>query len=49
MTDFIRDPKTGGCAQGVPPSNLGFRLVIEPSQPAVAGIATSVSRLLRRS
>jgi formylglycine-generating enzyme required for sulfatase activity len=29
MTDFIRDPRTGGCAAGVPPSNLGFRLVIE--------------------
>ena len=29
MTDFIRDPRTGGCAAGVPPANLGFRLVIE--------------------
>jgi formylglycine-generating enzyme required for sulfatase activity len=29
MTDFIRDPRTGGCAAGVPPSNLGFRLVVE--------------------
>lgn len=29
MTDFIRDPRTGGCAVGVPPANLGFRLVIE--------------------
>jgi formylglycine-generating enzyme required for sulfatase activity len=28
MTDFIRDPRTGGCAAGVPPSNLGFRLVV---------------------
>jgi formylglycine-generating enzyme required for sulfatase activity len=29
MTDFIRDPRTGGCAVGRPPSNLGFRLVVE--------------------
>jgi formylglycine-generating enzyme required for sulfatase activity len=29
MTDFIRDPRTGGCAVGAPPSNLGFRLVRE--------------------
>jgi formylglycine-generating enzyme required for sulfatase activity len=29
MTDFIRDPRTGGCAAGVPPANLGFRLVVE--------------------
>jgi formylglycine-generating enzyme required for sulfatase activity len=27
MTDFVRDPRSGGCAFGVPPSNLGFRLV----------------------
>lgn len=29
MTDFVRDPRSGGCAAGVPPSNLGFRLVID--------------------
>jgi formylglycine-generating enzyme required for sulfatase activity len=29
MTDFIRDPRTGGCAAGVPPANLGFRMVVE--------------------
>jgi len=29
MTDFIRDAKAGGCAVGVPPDNLGFRLVVE--------------------
>ena len=27
MTDFIRDPRIGGCAVGTPPANLGFRLV----------------------
>jgi formylglycine-generating enzyme required for sulfatase activity len=29
MTDFIRDPRTGSCAVGKPPLNLGFRLVRE--------------------
>jgi formylglycine-generating enzyme required for sulfatase activity len=29
MTDFIRDAKSGGCAVGTPPDNLGFRLVRE--------------------
>ncbi len=27
MTDFIRDARSGGCAVGIPPANLGFRLV----------------------
>jgi hypothetical protein len=29
VTDFIRDARAGGCASGVPPSHLGFRLVRE--------------------
>jgi formylglycine-generating enzyme required for sulfatase activity len=29
VTDFIRDAKAGGCAVGLPPDNLGFRLVVE--------------------
>ncbi len=29
VTDFIRDARAGGCAAGVPPNNLGFRLVRE--------------------
>jgi formylglycine-generating enzyme required for sulfatase activity len=29
VTDFIRDARAGGCAVGVPPDNLGFRLVVE--------------------
>jgi formylglycine-generating enzyme required for sulfatase activity len=37
VTDFIRDARAGGCAQGVPPANLGFRLVREePSWVASA-------------
>jgi len=27
ISDFIRDARGGGCAVGLPPSNLGFRLV----------------------
>ncbi len=29
VTDFIRDARAGGCATGIPPANLGFRLVRE--------------------
>ena len=29
IIDFIRDPKVGGCAVGLPPNYLGFRLVRE--------------------
>ena len=29
VTDFIRDARAGGCAVGIPPANLGFRLVRE--------------------
>lgn len=34
IADFIRDPKGGACSVGVPPSNLGFRLVREDSGAA---------------
>lgn len=27
LSSFVRNPKSGGCAVGVPPDNLGFRLV----------------------
>lgn len=27
IADFVRDPKSGGCSVGVPPANLGLRLV----------------------
>jgi len=49
MTDFIRDPRSGGCAAGVPPANLGFRLVLEPSQPVALAAARTIAKLLRRS
>lgn len=31
VPDFIRDARSGGCAAGIPPANLGFRLVRETS------------------
>ncbi len=51
MTDFIRDPSTGGCAAGVPPANLGFRLVVEQERwPGLRRIIERVAdrMLLRR-
>jgi formylglycine-generating enzyme required for sulfatase activity len=29
VSDFIRDARTGGCQVGTPPTNLGFRLVLD--------------------
>lgn len=29
LTDFIREPRNGGCAFGAPPANVGFRLVVD--------------------
>jgi formylglycine-generating enzyme required for sulfatase activity len=29
VIDFVRDASAGGCAAGVPPDHLGFRLVRE--------------------
>lgn len=35
MSTFIRDGRSGGCAAGLPPDNLGIRLVRE--QPSIIG------------
>jgi formylglycine-generating enzyme required for sulfatase activity len=44
VTDFIRDARAGGCAQGVPPANLGFRLVRE--EPSwLAGVSARWSKI----
>jgi formylglycine-generating enzyme required for sulfatase activity len=42
MSTFIRDGVSGGCSIGVPPDNLGFRLVrdVNWAQRALAWIAT---------
>ncbi|RST84751.1 formylglycine-generating enzyme family protein [Aquibium carbonis] len=37
MSDFVRDGRSGGCAVGTPPDNLGFRLVQEPDRPGLVG------------
>jgi formylglycine-generating enzyme required for sulfatase activity len=45
VTDFIRDARAGGCAAGVPPANLGFRLVVDAeSGPS---LLVSIMRVLR--
>ena len=46
MTDYIRDPRTGGCAAGVPPANLGFRLVVERAEwPGLHLVAQAAFKL----
>lgn len=42
MSDFVRNGRSGGCAVGTPPDNLGFRLVREADRP------TAIARLTRR-
>ena len=44
MSDFIRDGVTGGCSAGLPPTNLGFRLVRSRAS-AVARLMSSVGAL----
>ncbi|HLU78110.1 MAG TPA: hypothetical protein VKZ52_00925, partial [Burkholderiaceae bacterium] len=29
ITDFMRDPKAGACSVGIPPANLGIRLILD--------------------
>jgi len=43
VTDFVRDARAGGCAQGVPPANLGFRLVREETS-WLAGVSQRLSK-----
>lgn len=39
MSNFVRDGKSGGCAVGTPPENLGFRLVRDDGGlPAIAAL-----------
>ncbi len=45
VTDFIRDARAGGCAAGVPPSNLGFRLVRE-QHSWLSSLASGLGRAL---
>jgi len=45
VTDFIRDARAGGCAAGIPPTNLGFRLVVERGNTLPALVASVLRRL----
>jgi formylglycine-generating enzyme required for sulfatase activity len=45
VTDFIRDARAGGCAAGIPPTNLGFRLVAERSSTLPALVAGMLRKL----
>lgn len=42
MSNFIRDGKSGGCAAGMAPDNLGFRLVREPAPTIGVALARRV-------
>jgi len=45
VTDFIRDARAGGCAVGVPPGNLGFRLVRERGHGlSLGGLSTALRK-----
>jgi formylglycine-generating enzyme required for sulfatase activity len=45
VTDIIRDARAGGCAVGVPPSNLGFRLVRE-QKSWISQLSSSLTKAL---
>ena len=47
LTDFIRDARAGGCTAGLPPTNLGFRLVLDDDwRRRLRGFADRVRRAL---
>ena len=46
MSNFIRDGRSGGCAVGTPPDQLGFRLVLDEKRfPLLARLATRLTGL----
>jgi formylglycine-generating enzyme required for sulfatase activity len=45
VTDFIRDARAGGCAAGVPPANLGFRLVRDRDVAMLAALRQTWRRM----
>lgn len=45
MSDFIRDGKSGGCAVGTPPDNLGIRLVLDDPETLPARLVRIVRAL----
>jgi formylglycine-generating enzyme required for sulfatase activity len=50
MTDFVRDARSGGCSAGVPPTNLGFRLVRDDDRwRPLRRLIVKAQRLVRRA
>ena len=47
VTDFIRDARAGGCAVGIPPDNLGFRLVREQTKGFMTSLRSMASTIPR--
>lgn len=45
ISNFVRDGRSGGCAVGTPPENLGFRLVLDQS---ICGPACWISALFSK-
>ena len=52
LSDFVRNAKSGGCAVGTPPDNLGFRLVAEksgsPANAVLAVLRLTLPKVVRR-
>jgi len=47
MSNFVRDGKSGGCAVGTPPENLGFRLVRDDGGiPAIAALKARLRNVI---
>jgi formylglycine-generating enzyme required for sulfatase activity len=44
LSDFVRDPKGGGCSAGTPPNNLGIRLVRDDGDGIFARLAETLRR-----
>lgn len=48
ITNFIRDARGGGCAVGIPPDNLGFRLVRDEG-PSIARLVSQALKWFGRT
>ncbi len=46
MSNFVRDGRSGGCAVGTPPENLGFRLVREDPPSGLAALRAYLGGLI---
>ena len=47
ISSFIQDAKSGGCAVGVPPDNLGFRLIREDKAFSLTRLITQFKQTIR--